>query len=185
MLLKKPSEDLKMGDTDIWSLDDCHFYQHGTTLAMWVPPEDTDKMVLQYPTRKGVSLFGAVNIRTEEFVGMVSNVFNAITFRRFLTVLKKRGNEKRMQIILDNARYHQAKLLTQWLVDKKQFLFLDFLPPYSPKLNPIEGVWKLLKKLRLNNQYFPDVKGFIKVVVRQLLLWSEENGIIKTLCHMK
>ena len=98
MLLKKPSEDLKMGDTDIWSLDDCHFYQHGTTLAMWVPPEDTDKMVLQYPTRKGVSLFGAVNIRTEEFVGMVSNVFNAITFRRFLTVLKKRGNGKRMRI---------------------------------------------------------------------------------------
>jgi uncharacterized protein YhhL (DUF1145 family) len=38
-----------------------------------------------------------VNIRTGEFVGMVSNVFNTITFKRFLTVLKKRGNGKRMQ----------------------------------------------------------------------------------------
>ena len=49
---------------------------------------------------------------------VVSDVFNAITFKRFLTVLKKRGNEKRMQIILDNARYHHAKLLTQWLEDR-------------------------------------------------------------------
>jgi hypothetical protein len=46
MLLKKLSEDLKRGDTDIWSLDECHFYPHGTTLAMWVAPEDADPMVL-------------------------------------------------------------------------------------------------------------------------------------------
>ena len=116
---------------------------------------------------------------------MVSNVFNAITFRRFLTVLKKRGKGKKMQIILDNARYHHAKLLNQWLEDQKQFLFLDFLPPYSPKLNPIERVWKLLKKLRFHNQYFPDLNGVIKVVVRQFLLWFEENGSLKTLCHME
>ena len=108
MLLKKLSEDLKRGDTDIWSLDECHFYQHGTTLAMWVPPEDADSTVLQYPTRKGVSIFGAVNIRTGEFVGMVSNVFNAITLKRFLTVLKKRGKGKKMQIILDNAMHHHS-----------------------------------------------------------------------------
>ena len=90
-LLKKLSEDLKRGDTDIWSLDECHFYQHGTTLAMWIPPEDKDPTMLQYLTRKGVSVFDAVNIRTGEFVGMVSNVLNAITFVRFLTVLIKRA----------------------------------------------------------------------------------------------
>ena len=185
MLLKKLSEDLKRGDTDMWSLDECHFYQHGTTLAMWVAPEDAHPAVMQYPTRKGVSVFGAVNIRTGEFVGMASNVFNAITFRRFLTVLKKRGKGKKMQIIPDNVRYHHAKLLTQWLEDQKQFLFLDFLPPYSPKLNPIERVWKLLKKLRLHNQYFPDLKGVIKVAVKRFLPWSEENGSLKTLCHME
>ncbi|EQD75659.1 Transposase [mine drainage metagenome] len=185
MLLKKLHEDLKRGDTDIWSLDECHFYQHGTTLAMWIPPEDADPTVLQYPTRKSVSVFGAVNIRTGEFVGMVSNVFNVITFRRFLTVLKNRGTGKKMQIILDNARYHHAKLLTQWFEDQKQSLFLDFLPPYSPKLNSIERTWKLLKKLRLHNQYFPDLKGVIKVVAKQFLLWAEENESLKTLCRIE
>ncbi len=184
-LLKKLSEDLRGGHTDIWSLDECHFYQHGTTIAMWIPPEDKDPTMLQYPTRKGVSVFGAVNIRTGEFVGMVSNVFNAITFGKFLTVLMKRGKRKKMQIILDNARYHHAKLLMPWLEDHKDHLFLDFLPPYSPKLNPIERVWKLLKKLRLHNQYFPDLKEVIRVVAKQFLLWTEENGSLKTLCHME
>ena len=67
-------------------MDEFHFYQHGSRLAMWIPPEDIDPIVLLYPTRKCVSVFGAVNIiRTGEFVGMESNVFNAITFRRFLT----------------------------------------------------------------------------------------------------
>ena len=62
---------------------------------MWIPPEDKDPSVLQYPTRKGMSVFGAVNIRTGEFAGMMSDVFNAITFLRFLTVLMKRGEGER------------------------------------------------------------------------------------------
>jgi transposase len=184
-LLKKLSEDLKRGDTDIWSLDECHFHQHGTTLAMWIPPEDKDPTVLQYPTRKGISVFGAVNIRTGEFAGMMSDVFNAITFQRFLMVLIKRGKGKRMQIIIDNARYHHAKLILPWLDEHKDQLFLDYLPPYSPELNPIERVWKLLKKLRLHNQYFTDLKGVIKVVARQFLLWFKDNESLKTLCHME
>ena len=185
MLLKKLSEDLKRGDTDIWSLDECHFYQHGSRLAMWIPREDKDPTVLQYPTRKGISVFGAVNIRTGKFVGMMSNKFNARTFRKFLTVLVKRGKGRRMQIILDNAKYHHAKLLLPWLEEHKELLFLDFLPAYSPKLNPIERVWKLLKKLRLHNQYFPDLAGVIKIVAKQFLLWKEENGTLRTLCYME
>ncbi len=90
-----------------------------------------------------------------------------------------------MQIILDNARYHHAKLLNQWLEDQKQFMFLDFLPPYSPKLNPIERVWKLLKKLRLHNQYFPDLKGVIRMIAKWFLLWTGESGGLKTLCRME
>ena len=29
---------------------------------MWVPPEETDPVVLHAPTRKSVALFGAVNL---------------------------------------------------------------------------------------------------------------------------
>src|SRR2546429_3302235 len=31
---------------------------------------------------------------------------------------------------------------------------LHFLPPYSPELNPIERVWKLVRRRCLHNRYF-------------------------------
>jgi len=31
---------------------------------------------------------------------------------------------------------------------------LEFLSPYSPELNPIERVWKLIRRLATHNQYF-------------------------------
>ena len=73
-------------------------------MAIWIPPEDKDPTVLQYPTRKGISVFGAVNIRTGEFIGMISGRFNPIIFKKFLMVLIKRGNGKKMQINLDNTK---------------------------------------------------------------------------------
>jgi len=43
-------------------MDECHFYQHGTRISAWYPPEDMDPVVLQEPNRKGISVFGAVRI---------------------------------------------------------------------------------------------------------------------------
>lgn len=151
---------------------------------MWIPQEDKDPIVLQEPTRKGISVFGVSNIRNGKFVGMFSKKFNATAFQKFLNVLVKRGKGKKMQVILDNARYQHAKILEDWLNENKELLFLDFFPPYSPKLNPIVRVWKLLKKLRLHNQYFSNLNGMVKVIAKQFLIWINENFILETLCHV-
>ena len=47
-------------------------------------------------------------------------------------------------IILDNFRSHHAKLTTE--TAKKLNIDLIFLPPYSPHLNPIEYIWKSIKR---------------------------------------
>ena len=90
-----------------------------------------------------------------------------------------------MQVILDNASYHHAKLLASWLDEHKEQLFLDFLPSYSPKLNPIERVWKFMRRLKLHNQYFPTFNGIVKVVAKQFLQWVGENENLRSLCHME
>lgn len=35
-------------------MDKCHFYQHGTMIRAWYPPEESDPVVLQEPNRKGM-----------------------------------------------------------------------------------------------------------------------------------
>ena len=49
-------------------------------------------------------------------------------------------------VVLDNAGFHKANLIRQKQeVWQKQNLYLRYLPPYSPHLNPIESVWRRLK----------------------------------------
>jgi transposase len=47
-------------------------------------------------------------------------------------------------IIFDNFRSHHAKLTTE--TAEKLNIDLIFLPPYSPHLNPIEYIWKTIKR---------------------------------------
>jgi transposase len=123
---------------------------------MWVPPEDKDPILLHAPTRKSVACFGAVHLRTGQFVRRICKVFNAVTFQRFLTqLLRYRRRGRRMILILDNARYHHAVILAPFLRQQAAQLKLVFLPPYSPQLAPIERVWKLTRRLATHNRYFP------------------------------
>ena len=151
---------------------------------MWVPPEEKDPTVLMAPTRKSVSLFGAVNVRKGTLVTRRENEsFNAVTFNRFLVhLLQYRPKGKKMVIILDNAKYHHAVLLHPFLKKHRRTLSLEFLPAYSPELNPIERVWKLTRKLCTHNTYFDRLDDLVEAVARQHLLWAEPNETLRKLC---
>jgi len=72
---------------------------------MWIPPEDIDPIVLHAPTRKSIATFGAVRIADERLEIMMSERFDAKTFKEFmvrLLTVRKRG--KKMVVVLDNAR---------------------------------------------------------------------------------
>ena len=57
---------------------------------------------------------------------------------------------RRVVVISDNAKYHHSFLKEQHAAK----FALDYLPPYSPELNPIERVWELTRRLCLHNRYF-------------------------------
>jgi transposase len=43
---------------------------------------------------------------------------------------------------------------------EKLDITLHYLPPYSPNLNPIERLWKIMNKYARNGQYFATSKEF-------------------------
>ena len=70
----------------------------------------------------------------------------------FLTLLRAKFPDKeKIYLIFDNASYNHAyKVKTQAL---KQNIILDYLPPYSPNLNPIERLWKFVRKEFFKDKY--------------------------------
>lgn len=174
---------VKRNSLDIWFEDECHFQQHGSRCTMWVPPEDIDPVVLHAPARKNVGVFGAVSVEDGRLVVRREKQFNAQTFLSFLQqLLQHRRSMRKMLVVLDNARWHHAKLVRPWLEENKQLIKLDFLPPYSPDLNHIERVWKLARQICTHNRYFPAVEDLAETVFTQFNRWSEANQTLAKLC---
>ena len=67
-------------------------------------------------------------------------------------------------LILDNVRYHHAKLLKKFLL-KHQKIELLYLPAYSPDLNPIERAWWYMRKKITHNRFL------INLEQRKIKFW--------------
>ncbi len=88
-------------------------------------------------------------------------------------------------VIADNAKYHHAKLHEPWRQQQAPRFALDFLPPYSPELNPVERVWKLTRRKRLHNRYFPTLDEVVVAVEQQFALWASPNETLRRLCAIE
>ncbi len=61
---------------------------------------------------------------------------------------------KNSVIVLDNATFHKRE--DALLEIQQQGHTLEFLPPYSPNLNPIENKWAQAKSIRRKFGYTPE-----------------------------
>src|SRR5690606_2538505 len=97
--------------------DVVHFQQHGSRGRLWVPPEVVDPVLLHAPTRKSVCYYGAVRLRDGKFLYSRENGrFDGQTTWDFLIKLRERSrrSRRRVVVIMDNAKYHHAKMHAAW-----------------------------------------------------------------------
>jgi len=170
---------------DLWASDEVHFQQHGSRCQMWIPPETKDPILLHHPTRRSLGYFGAVRLRDGKFLfHRETDKFNGATFFLFLKALYRTSTtgSRRVVVITDNARYHHARLHRNWREEHAERFVLDYLPPYSPDLNPIERVWKLTRRQCLHNRYFPLLSEVTDSVEAQFAQWASGNITLRRLC---
>jgi putative transposase len=68
-------------------------------------------------------------------------------------------------VIWDNINPHRAVAVRCFVAENNRRLSLEFLPPYSPELNPDEWLWRYLKHVELGN-FAPRDLGELKVALR-------------------
>ena len=132
------------------------------------------------------ALLGAINLNDigSTYVERVEAV-NSESIQQFLTQLRDNEDSNRvLHLVLDGAAYHRANAVK----DKAKSLNIElhYLPPYSPNLNPIERLWKVMNEHARNNKYFESAKAFRSAIdnflqtryLRLQTLWRPELMII-------
>ena len=110
--------------------------------------------------RKRITVLGAINAITGGCTTMMTenNCDQETMIATFHEVRKRYPDNKEIVMILDNASYNHAYKTC----DNADLLGirLVFLPTYSPNLNLIERLWKLLKKVVVKNKYYATFDAF-------------------------
>lgn len=109
--------------------------------------------------RKTAHIYGTVTLEPRPFfVYQFAEKFNAATFLAFLKFLVRRCRRRKVFLIIDNGPCHNLDADGKaWLANHRHRIELHRLPPYSPELNAIEGVWKVTKKTTTHNRFYRTV----------------------------
>ena len=111
--------------------------------------------------RQRVNINGAIEMKTLNVVSRSCKRVNGSSMCDLLRAIRlKHPKVKKIHLILDNAPYNKSNQVRD-LAWKLKIKIL-YLPAYSPNLNPIERLWKFMKKEVMANRYFPDLETFQK-----------------------
>lgn len=154
--LKQEADD----DEPILFIDGVHPTQ-GTKLAYgWMPAGKKAHVVETTGSRTRLNIMGALNLNDigSTVIREYDTIDSLNICRFFIAVRETYPITQKVHIILDGAGYHRAELVLDWAVVMN--IELHYLPPYSPNLNPIERLWKVMNDMVRNNCYFATAKEF-------------------------
>ena len=67
----------------------------------------------------------------------------------------------------DNLNVHLTPQLADFAAENKDWLRIYRLPAYAPDMNPVEGIWSLLKR-SIANFAAADLDGLVRIIKRKL-----------------
>ncbi|MCF7861865.1 IS630 family transposase [Candidatus Woesearchaeota archaeon] len=108
---------------------------------------------------------------------------NSMTFLSFLSGLFETLDlNKNYVLILDNAGWHKTQIVQKYIAKQKN-VKVEFIPPYSPELNPIETNWKVTRNAVTKSQLFSSIDDLQSALED---FWSEHiftQNFIGYLCR--
>ena len=102
--------------------------------------------------------FGAVEPLTGESSFLVMTHSDTLCMNTFLDHISKEYSNDRIILVCDGATWHRSKALKI-----PSNIRIQYLPPATPEMNPIEQIWKEIRKLGFKNEIF---KSLDKVIDR-------------------
>ncbi|MCA1598282.1 MAG: IS630 family transposase [Chloroflexi bacterium] len=134
--------------------DEASFAQWGSLAYTWARRGQQPR-IKTGGKRKGYKVFGLIDYFSGRlFSHGHTGRFNAQSYCDFLALVLAQTTQP-LVVIQDGARYHTAAKTQEFFAQHAARLTVEQLPSYSPDYNPIEHLWRSIKRHNTHNRYFP------------------------------
>jgi transposase len=153
------------GDETVMFVDAVHPTHAARPVGCWAP-KDTKVAVDQTSGRQRMNIHGAINLETGQTrIREVLRVDAMSTIALLMAIEALYPAMRLIHVFVDNARYHHAKLVREWLARPERRIQLHFIPSYCPHLNPIERLWRLMHTNVTHNRCYATFNDFCNAML--------------------
>jgi transposase len=160
----KKYEELKVNvgkGEEIYFMDAVHPAFQSQAVCGWIKKGE-NKTLPTTNKQKRLHFIGALALESMEIIAQEYNTIDAENVIDFLKNLEASSIASKIHVICDNGRANKNKDLQKYLETSK--IQIHYLPPYSPNLNPIERLWKLMRERKMYNKCYGDFAEFTEAI---------------------
>jgi transposase len=139
----------------------------------WSPVGQTP-IVAGTGQRFGANVISAISNKGRLQFSVFTQRFTAAVLLDFLTRLIRQADGQKIILILDGHPVHRATKVRQWVAAHAEQIELEFLPGYSPELNPTELLNQDVKSNALGrrrphtqNELIDDTRSYLRSTQRR------------------
>ena len=155
-------------------MDEAGFGRISEPSYCWCP-EGVRPVVPCHRVREYVYAFGAVDPISGDKYFIIAPKCNTQWTNIFLKNLSEAFKDDYILLCTDNASWHKSKTL-----EIPDNIIIFYLPSYTPEMNPIEQIWKEVRKDDFKNTLFDTLNCVVDKLCVSLM--SLSNNVIKSVC---
>jgi putative transposase len=161
-------------DVKIMFEDEAGFGRISEPISCWAPlkvrPVVPSQRVREYKT-----VYGAISPIDGDSFFMVLDKSNTENMSLFMSELSKKFPDSLILLCMDRASWHKSNNLK---IHRNIVRF--FIPPRTPEMNPIEIVWREIRKLGFKNKVFDSIDAVVQKF-NEIISQDITNDMIKSL----
>ncbi len=155
--LKKTLED----DEELFFMDAVHPEFQSKAVCGWIKSGEI-KTLPTTSAQYRMHFIGALALDGMKVFAQEYETVDADSMVAFFKALEALSKAKTIHVICDNGRSNKNKKVEEYL--KTSRIKVHYLPPYSPNLNPIERLWKVLREKKTYNKCYEKFADFKKEI---------------------
>jgi len=130
--------------------------------------------------RDKVYIIGFVEPITGAWISYLVPALNGDWYSTVLQLLKERFCGEPIKLVVDQAGWH-----TQKDIKVPSNISLEFLPPHSPELNPVEQIWDDVRYNHTRNETFTEAKALWDTLSQAMRDYSAMPEKVKSITNQE